>query len=284
MKRLSLPVLTRRAFLQRCSAALSLTGAGTAAYASGWERYQPKLVHSNLPCPRLRESQHGITVLHLSDLHVDDWTPPAVLENAVRIARDTQPDLIVLTGDFITSRPEAFLNAARVLNGLRAPLGQYACLGNHDRWHQFRRIADGLHRLGIQPLINESLRLQAPGGPLWITGLDSAWAGRPDPRSALRHWNPVEPNVILFHEPDAADGLANQQLAVVQLSGHTHGGQVRAPWLGAIETPHLGHKYVWGHHRIRDLHLYVNPGLGTMGVPFRFLCPPEITLHSLVAA
>ncbi len=223
-------------------------------------------------------------MLHVSDLHVDDWTPPEVLERAVEIAREARPDLIVLTGDFITSRPNTFLTAARCLSGLRAPLGQFACLGNHDRWHSYRRIAEGLHQLGMTPLINESVRLHAPGGPLWITGLDSACAGRPDPKSALRHWNPTEPNLILFHEPDAADSLAARQVAAVQLSGHTHGGQVRAPWLGAIQTPYLGHKYVLGYHRVHDLHLYVNPGLGTMGLPFRFLCPPEVTLHSLVPA
>lgn len=279
-----MPNLSRRSLLHSLGAAAFTVGSGTAAYSSAWERCRPILNPAELPCPRLKESQRGIAILHLSDLHVDDWTPTIALERAVQIATDTRPDLIVFTGDFISRLPDRLLPAARVLAKLRAPLGTFACLGNHDVWHGSRRIATDLQQLGIRSLINESVRIQAPGGPLWITGLDSAWAGRPDLKSALRHWNPSEPNVFLLHEPDAADHLASQKLAAIQLSGHTHGGQVRAPFLGAIRTPYLGHKYILGYHRIGDIHLHVNPGLGTMDVPFRFLCPPELTLHSLVPA
>jgi predicted MPP superfamily phosphohydrolase len=287
MNSLALPPanpVSRRRFVQQLTAGTFALGAGTTTYSAGWERRRPVLVRSSLPCPHLSPSQHGFKVLHLSDLHVDDWTPAITLQRAVRLAQLAQPDLIVFTGDFITSRPELFLRAARALTDLKAPHGLFACLGNHDVWNGRRRIADDLQQLGIRTLVNESIRLQIPGGPLWITGLDSAWAGRPDPKSALRHWNPAEPNLILLHEPDAADRLAEQNLAAVQLAGHTHGGQVRAPFIGAIETPHLGHKYILGYHRVGDLHLHVNPGLGTMGVPFRFLCPPELTLHTLVPA
>ncbi len=279
-----MPPLSRRSFLQTYTAATFALGPGTAAYSAGWERRRPILNRTQLPCPHLKESQRGLTILHLSDLHVDDWTPTIALERAAQLAHETQPDIIVLTGDFITSRADKLLPATQALRSLKAPLGIFACLGNHDVWHGSRRIASDLQQLGIRTLINESIRLQAPGGPLWITGLDSAWAGHPNPKSALRHWNPAEPNILLFHEPDAADSLASQNLAAVQLAGHTHGGQVRAPFIGAIETPHLGHKYILGYHRVGDIHLHVNPGLGTMGVPFRFLCPPELTLHTLVPA
>jgi predicted MPP superfamily phosphohydrolase len=276
---------TRRRFVQKLTAATFALGSGTATYSAGWERRRPVLVENRLPCPHLRESQHGIKVLHLSDLHADDWTPTVAIERAVRLAHEARPDLIVFTGDYISSKPELFLPAARALASLRAPLGLFACMGNHDVWHGTRRIASDLHQLGIRPLINESVRIQAPGGPLWITGLDSAWAGRPNLRAALSQWNQREPNLILYHEPDAVIPLASQaNLAAVQLSGHTHGGQVRAPFYGAIETPHLGHQYILGYHRVGDMHLYVNPGLGTMGVPFRFLCRPEVTLHTLVPA
>jgi len=278
------PTLLRRRFLQHLSAATFALGSGTATYSAGWERRRPVLNRTQLPCPHLKPAQQGITVLHLSDLHVDDWTPSIALTRAAQLASETRPDLIVFTGDFISSHPDLLLPASQALRALKAPLGVFACLGNHDVWHGSRRIAADLLQLGIRTLINESVRLQTPGGPLWITGLDSAWAGRPDPKSALRHWNPAEPNLILLHEPDPADHLAALNLAAVQLSGHTHGGQVRAPFIGAIETPHLGHNYILGYHRIRDLHLHVNPGLGTMTVPFRFLCPPELTLHTLVPA
>ncbi len=276
---------TRRRFVQKLTAATFALGSGTASYSAGWERRRPVLVENILPCPHLRESQHGIKVLHLSDLHADDWTPTVAIERAVRLANEARPDLMVFTGDYITSKPDLFLSAARALAGLHAPLGLFACMGNHDVWQGSRRIAADLKQLGIRPLINESVRLQAPGGPLWITGLDSAWGGRPDLRTALGLWNRREPNLILFHEPDAVIPLATQaNLAAVQLSGHTHGGQVCAPLVGAIAKPRLGKKYTLGHYRVGDMHLYVNAGLGTMNLPFRFLCRPEVTLHTLVPA
>lgn len=274
--------LSRRRWLQHFSVASLALGSGTFSWSAGWERRRPVLVRNDLPCPFLRESQHGIKVLHLSDLHVDDWTPTVAIERAVEFAQATAPDLIVLTGDFITRRPEVLFEAARDLSALRAPLGLFACLGNHDIWNGRRVVGEALLRLGIQPLVNEAVRVQAPGGPLWVAGFDSAWGGQPDVKTTLRHWNPNEPTLMLWHEPDASDRLAEANLAVTQLSGHTHGGQVRAPFIGAMQTPHLGHKYVLGAHRTGDVHLYVNPGLGTLGVPFRFLCRPEVTLHTLV--
>lgn len=274
---------SRRRLLQMVAAAGFAGAVGTSSWSAGWERRRPLLVRQMLPCPFLRESQHGVKVLHLSDIHADDWTPAAAIERAVRLARQAEPDLIVLTGDYITRSPEALYPAARALSSLRAPLGVFACLGNHDIWDGRRRqVGETLQRLGIRPLVNEAVRLQAPGGPLWVAGLDSAWGGRPDLKTTLRHWNAAEPTLVLLHEPDAADRLAGQKLAVTQLAGHTHGGQVRAPLWGAIQTPHLGHKYVLGHYQTGDVHVYVNPGLGTLGLPFRFLCRPEVTLHTLV--
>jgi uncharacterized protein len=275
---------SRRRFVQQCAAGMLTLGTGTATWSSGWERRQPKLVHNLLPCPHLRESQHGIKVLHLSDLHADDWTPTVAIERAVEFARETQPDVIVFTGDYITRDPRALYPAARALADLKAPLGLYASMGNHDLWNRPRLVTETLTRFGIRPLINESVRLQAPGGPLWISGIDSAWGGHPDLRAAFSAWKAKEPTLVLMHEPDYADTLAQHHIAAVQLSGHTHGGQVRAPFLGAIAKPYLGRKYTLGSYRVGDLNLYVNAGLGTMNLPFRFLCPPEVTLHTLVPA
>lgn len=275
---------SRRRFVQQFAAGMLTLGTGTATWSSGWERRQPVFVHNQLPCPKLRESQHGLKVLHLSDLHADDWTPTIVIERAVQFAQESQPDLIVFTGDYVTRNPQALFAAASALADLKAPLGLFACMGNHDLWNRPRQVTDTLTRLGIRPLINESVRLQAPGGPLWITGLDSAWGGHPDPRAALRHWNAHEPTIVLMHEPDYADYLATLPIAAAQLSGHTHGGQVRAPFLGAIAKPHLGKKYTLGSYHVGNMHLYVNAGLGTMNLPFRFLCRPEVTLHTLIPA
>jgi predicted MPP superfamily phosphohydrolase len=275
---------TRRRWIGQALFSVCGMAGGSAAWAGGFERRQALLVRNQLRCPRLRESQHGIKVLHLTDLHVDDWTPGVVLEQAALLCETEKPDLVVLTGDFISRRPDLLRSRAGELARLRAPLGQFACLGNHDRWHGAGEVMTTLGDLGIRTLVNESVRLQAPGGPLTLAGLDSAWGGRPDARGALRNANPAEPLLLLLHEPDPAEELGAAGLQAAQLSGHTHGGQVRAPWIGAIMTPRLGRKFVRGGYQTGDMHLYVNPGLGTMGVPFRAFCRPEVTVHELVPA
>ena len=273
--------ISRRHFLRHLIRATALTGGVTAAYSSGYERRRPVLTHHQLPVPGLRESQYGIRVAQLSDLHVDDWTPQVTLHRSVDLIRAQQPDLIVLTGDFISRSTNQLAERLQPLTQLKAPHGIYASLGNHDMRQQ-ASICETLEQLGIQPLRNSATRIQAPGGPLNLCGLDSAWQGLPMPKTALRHYRPNEPLLVLMHEPDYAANLAADGLRAAQLSGHTHGGQVCAPWWGVIKTTHWGRNYTRGSYQVGDVHLYVNSGIGCIGVPFRFLCPPEITLHHLI--
>lgn len=277
--------LTRRQWLQQMVRGGLVLGCGTAAYSSGWEIRRPMLTHNPLPCPFLPESIDPLRVVHLTDLHADDWTPQITIERAVQISNAAKPDIVVFTGDFISSNADRLERQAESLRDLHAPLGKFACLGNHDIWNRNRQsVIETLRRLDIQPLVNETRLLATQVGPVALAGLDSAWAGRPNLSPTLRAVKDRRPLIILQHEPDVADTLARMNLAACQLSGHTHGGQVRAPFWGAMRTPYLGRKYVAGNFRVGDIRLYVNRGLGSLAIPFRFLCLPEVTLHTLVPA
>jgi predicted MPP superfamily phosphohydrolase len=138
-----------------------------------------------------------------------------------------------------------------------------------------------LKREGITLLHNHGVPISAGGGTLYLAGVDDVWAGRPDPKRALEGNGRGHPTLLLAHEPDYADKVSADPRIKLQLSGHTHGGQVRIPMIGALRLPSWGRKYQEGLYRVKDMHVYTTRGIGLVGVPFRVNCPPEITLLTL---
>lgn len=205
------------------------------------------------------------------------------------MVNDLRPDLIVLTGDFVS---EPFLSrdreraasaaepCAKLLRQMQAPYGRWAVLGNHDVNTVPDRITDSLRSQGIQVLINQSVPIEGNGARFWLGGVDDELERQPDLDGTLRNIPSDECVVLMAHEPDYADHVTNHPVDL-QLSGHTHGGQVRLPFLGPLYLPPLGRKYVWGLYKIGELTLYTNQGLGTVNLPVRMNCPPEITLLTL---
>jgi predicted MPP superfamily phosphohydrolase len=157
-----------------------------------------------------------------------------------------------------------------------------AVLGNHDVATDPARITSTLQAQGIPVLRNRSTSFERGGTRLWFAGIEDVLEGDPDLPLALQGIPPDEPAVLLAHEPDFAV-RASRFPVDLQLSGHSHGGQVRLPLLGAPVLPPLARLYPWGLHRIGDLTLYTNVGIGTVVLPIRFNCPPEITLITLRA-
>lgn len=244
-----------------------------------------------------------LSIAIVSDLHVcAPWVSLDGLTHIVGLTNALQPDLILLPGDFIASRAlpgrrEGMPAIARVLAGLRAPLGVFAVMGNHDwrdcdlaRSSGFKNssVANGLADVGIAMLSNRAERLQTADGAFWLVGLDSQrpFPGRSkrvfhDPEKAYAAVNADEAAILMAHEPDYFDHGDNR--AFLQISGHTHGGQMNlARWRPL--TPSLyGSKYAWGHIRDGDRHLVVSGGIGYSGVPLRLFQPPEITLVTISA-
>jgi hypothetical protein len=284
--------ITRRRFL----ISSACVGAGLAIYGGEIERHWIEVSHHDVLLPGLHPAFDGFRVAQLSDIHIDDYTEPFLLREAVRQINGMKPDAVFLTGDFVTrgllSRTFAIASAWQctgLLNQLECP-HRYAVLGNHDVLVSRAVIKEALSESAITVLDNAYVPVELDGARFWLAGVDDPLEGRPDPEAAIPasiRKLPHEPIVLLCHAPDYADNLltspAGQALSFM-LSGHTHGGQVRLPFFPPLTLPPLGRKYVEGWFRFGNLQLYVNRGLGTVGVPFRFDCPPEITLFTLRSA
>lgn len=229
----------------------------------------------------------GFTIVQLSDFHYDSIFSIHPLKAAIQIVNDLQPDLIVLTGDFVsaplvgrTPAPKAAAAAdpcAHWLKKLRASHGLWAVMGNHDIATDVGRVTSALRAQGIRVLANQSVAVENNGGRFWLGGVNDVLGGSADLHMTLRGVPADEATVLLAHEPDFADYVSRYSIDL-QLSGHSHGGQVRLPLIRPFYLPMLAKKYVSGLFKIGRLTLYTNCGLGTVGVPVRFNCPPEITL------
>ncbi len=283
---------TRRRFLTASACA----AAGLALYAGEIERHWIEITRRDIFLPGLPTAFDGFRAAQLSDIHLDQFTEPFFLRDAVNHINRLNPDAVFLTGDYVTLEllPRRFLigpawQCARLLNNLQCP-NRYAVLGNHDVLIGHNQVIAALSANGITVLDNACLPIERASGRFWLAGVDDPVAGNPDPGAAIPasiRGVPHEPIVLLCHAPDYADQLrtlpAGKAVALM-LSGHTHGGQIRLPLAAPLALPELGRKYVEGWFRFGDLQLYVNRGLGTVGVPFRFNCPPEITLLTLRSA
>jgi uncharacterized protein len=268
----------------KCRAQRLETGA-SAPWLVDYYRYrQPgwfTLEQLSLELPGFPPSARPLTIGQLSDLHVSAAIPPYLVEEAAQALNAQRPDAIVITGDFVTFGPLYLEAAARSVAGLKAPLGVYAILGNHDYWCGARRLTRLLEARGIEVLINATRRLPLEGGGLWLVGLDDALLGKPDLVGALHDVPDDEARVLLVHEPDFADLAAGYGIPL-QLSGHSHGGQIRHGD-GVLALPKMGRRYVRGLQQVEgsDMLVYTNRGIGTAGPPLRVNSPPEITMLTL---
>jgi predicted MPP superfamily phosphohydrolase len=252
-------------------------GLASMAYMVLVEPGRPMLERVTLRLPALPAELDGLRVGQISDCHLGMPHSARNLAWAVEQMRRERPELIALTGDFV-SRRHAIPTIAPLLRGLDAPLGVYAIPGNHDYWEGLADIHAALALDGIPLLINEHRRLRWNGADLWLAALDDLWDGRPDLDVALDGVPRGACTLLLSHAPDSADEAARRGVAA-QLSGHTHGGHMRLPLLGPFALPRFGWRYAMGGYRVGAMELYVSRGLS--GGPFRLLCPPEATIFTL---
>lgn len=282
---------TRRRFLY--GGGVVAVGAALAGTDGFVESNKPRLVKIEIPLSRLPEAFDGFTIAQLSDFHYEEHFSSVPIAKSVEICNGLRADLIVLTGDFVTvpilERPRALREAAKtaepcatILQKLRAPLGVYAILGNHDATAHPASITATIRDHGIPVLKNQSVPLERGKHRIWLAGIDDALRGEPDLGAAIEKIPRNEATILLAHEPDFADESSISAVDL-QLSGHSHGGQIWIPGLGAPWLPPLARKYPRGIHRIGNMTLYTNIGIGTIRAPIRINCPPEITLITLRA-
>jgi uncharacterized protein len=283
-------LLSRRKFLQGAAAATAMGALAIGADAAILEPNDPKVVRLEIPLKRLAKAFDGLTIAQLSDFHYSELCAIPI-RKAVEIVKKLQPDVVVLTGDFITvpllssflDKKQAANSAepcARMLRGLKPPMGMFAVLGNHDVNSDHRWITEIIESNGIPVLRNRSVPIEKGSARFWLAGVDDVLEGKPDLDLALRNVPPAETVILLAHEPDFADQAALHPVDL-QLSGHSHGGQIWLPVVGAPWLPPLGRLYPRGLRKVGGLTLYTNIGLGTIRLPVRLNCPPEITMLRL---
>jgi len=262
--------------------------AAVAADTTLLEPNRPRIVRQEIALRRWPERLEGFTIALLSDFHYDPYFSVHPLRSAIGMVNGLRPDLIALTGDFVSESSfgdpadaaSAAEPCAQLLQQMRAPHGLWAVLGNHDVFTDPDRVSTSLHSAGIQVLSNQSVPIERDGARFWLSGVDDVLGGTADLDPTLHDLPADEAAVLLAHEPDYADHVARYPVDL-QLSGHSHGGQVRLPFIRPLFLPELARKYVWGLYQIGGLALYTNAGLGTVNLPIRMNCPPEITLLTL---
>jgi hypothetical protein len=265
---------TRRQFLQ-AAAATAAAGAAAPALAAD-DDIQPE--RHEIVLPDLDPAHDGLRVAHLSDLHFGPLPPVERIRAAVDEANRFRPDLVVLTGDYLTRDPKAVGLIGEQLGGLDAPT--VATLGNHDRWVDPLGAGAALEHLGYCVLENENTTLSLRGAPFTVVGIDDLWTRSADPARAMKGAAPGS-RLYLAHVPKTADLLRAHGAPMLVLSGHTHGGQVNIPLLTPAIRWLAQEPYRLGRYRVGQVQLYVNRGVGNVAVSLRLNAPPEVALLTL---
>lgn len=243
-------------------------------------RFEVNLI--NVTIPRLSRKFDGYRVAHLSDIHFGTWVDEGRLLKIVECINKHCPDIVVITGDFISAiTTHLFDQIIPFLSLLKARDGVFAVRGNHDCWLEPGQFEKVMRASRIQILNNRMITIQRAGAHLHIGGLDTAFYEQDRLDCVTEHIPAGDPAILLAHEPDVADRCAASGRVDLQLSGHTHGGQIVLPILGSPWLPRLAKKYPRGLYRIEDMVLYTNRGIGTATLPWRYRCPAEIALISL---
>lgn len=282
------PRFSRRHFLIGSGAA----AAALALYSGEIARHEIDVVPRTIAIANLSSDFHGFRIAQISDIHLDEFTEPSFLERVVKYVNDLAVDMVLLTGDFVTHGSLNFIVGQRaihrcgeILSTLTSPL-RYACLGNHDTAVGASLVIQSLTANGIPVLVDEHVAIERNGSRFWLCGVNDP--GTTNPRLDLAVPQlPDAPVILMAHEPDYADAVLRHPrgpLVDLILSGHTHGGQIRLPFLGALVLPPMGKIYAEGHFQLGHMQLYVNRGIGTVGIPFRLNCPPEVTVLTLQSA
>lgn len=275
--------MTRRDFLKGLAAAGLVGASGLSAYASLFEPFDYELTETDIFIRNLPARFDGLRIAQLTDLHHSRIVPLSEVRRVVEMANALRPDLMVLTGDYTTSRRSYIEPCAEALGELSAPEGVWAVLGNHDHFNDAELTARALTRRGVNVLDNANTVLRRGPDALQLAGVDDWGWGQSDWPRALRGVDAVRPVVLLSHEPAVLDFKETRGLSLI-LSGHTHGGQVCLPFVGAPARFIDEFKYLRGLYERDGTQLYVSRGTGMVGVPVRIGARPEIALLRLRGA
>jgi uncharacterized protein len=282
----------RRHFLARTAVALSATPFAACAYGMMYERTEIETTRQRITLRQLPTSFDGFHIAQISDIHIGPFMPVEEIRKCVAMVNQLKPDLVALTGDFVTWEGSPQRIVVEALSDLKAPYGIFGCLGNHEQW---AGVSDSITRLfskqGTRILRLENAAVKSGGERLNLIGVDYQTRvpfGPPRDGIVKQYLEGVEPlvlpgavNILLSHNPNTFD-RATELGIDLSLAGHTHGGQVALEYVSPDLSPaRLITHYVRGWFQKGNSQLYVNRGIGTIFSPVRFGSPPEITLYEL---
>ncbi len=262
----------------------ALLGVGSLLYAREVEVRWVEVHPVTLTLHRLAPEFDGYRLVQISDVHLDDWSKPQRLNTMVKLVNEQCLDLIAITGDFLSYSAGSLVSQrlTDALSRLKARDGALAVLGNHDYLANAALVRRCLRAAGITELANDVHSLRRGNAELHIAGVDDVMQGRSRLDLVLKKLPQQEGAAILLaHEPDFADVSAATGRFDLQLSGHSHGGQVRVPLLKQLALPPFSYRYTSGIYQVGKMVQYTNRGLGFVNMRLRFLCRPEITVFTL---
>jgi predicted MPP superfamily phosphohydrolase len=281
----------RRQFLARSAAgSFGIAVGGVAGYSAIVEPGELAIRNYEIPIRDLPDRFDGFRIVQISDTHYGPYTSASFIRKVLDRANELSPDLFVLTGDYVHFTPRAIPLGTELFKMLKCNLGAVAVLGNHDHWEGANACKEGLHKAGVQTIDNSRVFLSAAGlsdapldrDSLCIAGLGDLWEDRVSFDEALRDVPRSTPCIVLSHNPDAAELVRKNDRVDLMLSGHTHGGQIRLPRIGAPIAPsQFGKKYLGGMCHGPNCPVVVSRGIGLAGIPLRFQVPPELVQISL---
>ena len=275
--------MSRRRLL-RYGISLSLTALAGTAYTTLVEPAWIDVSHISLVLPRLAPEFCGYRIAQISDIHMGDWMNTERLADVIALTNTQSADLVALTGDFVTRHPER--HAHDLISGLstlKARDGAVAVLGNHDHWSNAQGVRDILKASGIRELANAVQTVRRGSAELHIGGVDDVWEGLDRLDNVLGALPAGGAAILLAHEPDFADESAATGRFDLQISGHSHGGQIALPFGGPLHVPLYARKYPSGRYQVGDMIQYTNRGVGMIRPYVRLSCRPEITVFHLHA-
>ena len=284
------PQVSRRHFL-RAAARGGVGVAGLAVGAGSWARFvEPdwvEVTQHQVTLPNLPRQFEGFRLAHISDIHVEDGATGAHLPAMCELVSAQNADAIVITGDFVTT--PALADPAvlrRGLERLRAPMGVFGVMGNHDYFAvpDASLLREMLRHTPVQLMINDVHVWQKNGARLHLAGFDDLWVRPREFKSMAARIPSGQAAIALGHEPDFAIEIGATRKFGLMLAGHSHGGQIALPFFGPLRVPAYATRFPRGRYNVGGMTLYTNRGLGTVGLPLRFCARPEISVFTLRAA
>jgi len=262
-------------------------GGGAACFGAAFvEPHFLSITRQNIVMPNLTPDLDGLRIAVFGDIHYKPDSNEELLDELVRTSNTEKPDIDAIVGDYMDHNAAVVPPMLKYLAKLEAKHGVYAVMGNHDGWTSSAGAVQSLFRnAGLEFLVNEHSLISIKGSPFAIAGTDSVWAGYPDPVTMYKGIKKETPTLSLIHEPDFFDDALETHDSVLQLSGHTHGGQCRVPIVGyAPNRVDFGRNYLYGEYAKKNSKLFVTRGVGTTGLPVRFACRPELVMLTLRAS